>query len=236
MGEEVFRSGSLEMSATPLDGLATDLPWADVLTNQVLAVVSVALLLLVLPDFFRLLPDLLYSFDRTRGAAALEHSVSVARTRNLTAFCCVLPFCLTVDRHALWRPGFWSAIPAAWSAPALLGAMLLFLLFRRLCFLSMRPRRLGSEESDTLHHAPFNFFILLTILLLATSGIMSLLHCDAALIRTVLLWEAGVVWLFSLLRSGQFLAGHCNVFSTFLYLCGLEILPVALVVAVVLFF
>ena len=234
--EELFRSGTLEMSATPLDALAAGLPWREVLTNQVLAVAAVLLLLVALPDFFRLLPDLLFSFDRSRGAAVLEHSVSQARTRNLIALACVLPFCLVVDRYALWRPDLWKVIPAAWSAPAILGVMAVFLLVRELMYLILRPRRLGGEEADTLHHAPYNYFILLTVLLLATAGLLSLLNCDDALVRSVLLWETGIIWLVAVLRSGQFLAGHCNVFSTFLYLCGLEIVPVALVVAVVLFF
>ena len=234
--EDLFRSGTLEMSATPLDAMAVDLPWGEVLTNQVLAVIAVALLLVALPDFFRLLPDLLFSFDRSRGAAALEHSVSQARTRNLIALSCILPFCLAVDRYALWRPDFLTAVPAAWTAPAILGAAIVFLLFRELMYLLLRPRRLAGEEADTLHHAPYNYFILLTILVLATAGLLSLAGCGDAVVPRVLLWETAIVWLFAILRSGQFLAGHCNVFSTFLYLCGLEIVPVALVVAVVVFF
>ena len=148
--EELFRQGTLEMSATPLGDLAGAPAWGEILTNQLLAVLAVILLVAALPDFFRLLPDLLYSFDRSRGAAALEHSVGQARTRNLIALACTLPFCLIADRYALWRPDFWQAIPAAWSAPAALGGMAAFLLVREFFYLLARPRRLSGEESDTL--------------------------------------------------------------------------------------
>lgn len=228
--EELFRQGTLEMSSTPVGNPAAAAAWGDLLANQLLAVLAVVLLVVAMSDFFRLLPDLLYSFDRSRGAAALEHSIGQARTRNLLALFCILPFCLVADRYALWRPDFWQAVPAAWSAPATLGAMAAFLLVREIFYLVARPRRLGNEEADTLHHAPYNFFILLTLLMLVTVGVLTLLRSDDGFIRTLLLWETALVWLFSLIRSGQFLGSFCNVFSTFLYLCALEIIPAALLV------
>lgn len=228
--EELFRQGTLEMSATPVGDLAAAPAWGGLLSNQLLAVLAVVLLVAALPDFLRLLPDLLYSFDRSRGAAALEHSVGQARTRNLIALCCALPFSLTADRFALWRPGFWKAVPPSWSAPAALGGMAAFLLVREFFWLLARPRRLGKEESDTLHHAPYNYFILLTVLMLATVGILTLLHGKEDFIHRLLLWEAAAVWLVAIFRSGQILGTFCNVFSTFLYLCALEIIPAALMV------
>ena len=235
MIQELFRQGTLEMSATPVGDLAAVPAWSGLLANQLLAVLAVILLVVALPDFLRLLPDLLYSFDRTRGAAALEHSVGQARTRNLIALCFALPFCLVADRYALWRPGFWQAVPAEWSAPAALGGFAAFLLVRELFWLVARPRRLGGEESATLHHAPYNYFILLTILMLVTVGILNLTHTRDGVIHTLLLWETAVVWLVAIFRSGQFLGSFCNVFSTFLYLCALEIIPAALMVCAHLF-
>ena len=227
MAGELFRQGTLEMSATPVGDPAAAAAWGEILSNQILAVLAVGLLVVSLPDFFRLLPDLLFSFDRTRGAAALEHSVGQARTRNL--------ICLMADRYALWRPGLWQAVPAAWSAPAALAGMAAFLLVREFFFLVARPRRLGKEESDTLHHAPYNFFILLTLLMLSSVGILTLVRAGEGFIRTLLLWETAVVWLLAILRSGQFLSAFCNVFSTFLYLCALEMIPAALMVGAHLF-
>ena len=234
--EEVFRNGTLEMSASPVSGLAGETAWGDLLTNRILAVAAIVLLVLSLLDFFRLIPHLAYSFDRSRGAAELEHSVGIARTRNGFALILALPFCLLADRYALLRPAFWSRIPALWSAPAALGVLLLFLLVRSLCYAAFRPRRLGSEESATLKHQPYNHFILLTLLMLASAAAMTLFRAPDPLIRSVLRWETAVIFFFAIFRSGQFLDSQGLGFTTILYLCGLEILPAALLVAVVLFF
>ena len=236
MLEEVFKSGRLAMSASPATDLAGSAAWGDLLTNRILAVAAVFLLVLALPDLFRLAPHLLYSFDRSRGSAELEHSVGAARTRNVTALFFFLPFCLMLDRYALLRPGFWSYIPPLWSAPATLGLMTLYLLVRSLCYALFRPRRLGTEEFATLKHLPYNYFILMAVLSLITAGICTVLRVPDGLIRTLLYWEIGVLWFFTLIRSGQFLDGKGFGFTTFLYLCGLEIIPAALLVAVVMFF
>ena len=45
--EEVFKSGTLNMSASPMPVLGTEALWADVLTNRILAVVAVVLLVLL---------------------------------------------------------------------------------------------------------------------------------------------------------------------------------------------
>ena len=95
---------------------------------------------------------------------------------------------------------------------------------------------MDGEESDTLHHAPYNFFILLTILMLTSVGILTLVHGREEFIRKLLLWETAVVWLLAVIRSGQFLGSFCNVFSTFLYLCALELIPAALMVCAHMFF
>ena len=234
--EEVFKGGTLDMSASPIPGLEALPAWGDLLTNRILAVVAILLLLAGVPDLFRLAPHLLYGFDRSRGAAALEHSLGMARTRNLVAFACVLPFCLMADRYALMRPGFWAQIPEQWSAPATLGLLAGFLLVRAFAYLVGRPRRLSTEQYATLRHNPYNYFILLTGLMLVSAGVLSLVHLPDAVIRTVLWVEMAVIYLFALLRSGQILSSFGMGFPTFLYLCGLEIIPAALMVAVVKFF
>ncbi len=71
--------------------------------------------------------------------------------------------------------------------------------------------------------------------MLSSVGILTLVHAGEGFIRTLLLWEAAVVWLLAILRSGQFLSAFCNVFSTFLYLCALEMIPAALMVGAHLF-
>lgn len=235
-GEEVFRSGTLEMSGVPLDGLARTPVWADLTVNRVLCVIAVVLLVIDLLDYFRLVPHLIYSYDRSRGAEALEHSLGMARSRNTAALIFALPFCLLVDRYALMRPAFWSGIPAAWSAAAVIGMLAAFLLVRTLCYAFFRPRRLSGESFAALRHNLYNYFLLLVPLMLTTVGLLSVLQVPEAVLRSVLYAEIAAVWGFGLVRSGQILSAHGTGLSTFLYLCGLELLPAALLAAVVVFF
>ena len=232
-GEEIFRGGTLDMSAEPWPALAPGAVWTDFPTNRILACAAVLLLLLNLLDFFRIVPHLLYSYDRSRGAADLEHNMGLARSRNLTALCYLLPLCLVADRFALARPHFFDGISPTWTAPATIGLLLACLLVRRLCYLLFRPARLSGEEVSTLRHNIGNYIILLSILLLTTVGVCSVLRLPDAVVRSVLLWETAAVWLFNMVRSAQLLSAHVSGFSTILYLCGLEFLPAALLVTVV---
>ena len=234
--EDVFRSGTLEMSASPWESLAGNPAWSSVLTNRILAVVAVVLLVADLLDLFRLAPQLIYCYDRSRGAETLEHSLGMARSRNSAAFFLSLPLCLVADRYALFRPGVWSVIPPAWSAPATIGVLVVFLLLRRFCYLLLRPRRMGTESFDALRHNLYNYLFLLVPVILLTVAVSKAAGMADALTRSILLVETALAWGFALLRSGQILGAHCSGLSTFLYLCGLELLPAAaLVTADVLF-
>ncbi len=234
--DELFRSGTLEMSASPVEGAAEVFAWGDILTNRLLAVAAVVLLVVNLAGLFRLLPTLFFTFGHTRGAVALEHSLSMARLRNQTSLCFMLPFCLIADHYALLRPDFWSRIPPAWTAPALLGGLVAYVSIRAVAFSFWRPKQLGSEEYAALRRLPYNYFILLTLLILITRFLMPAFGLSDTVIHAALYVEIGFFWLVSLVRSIQFLSSYSVDFSTILYLCGLEILPAALVVATILMF
>lgn len=235
-GEELFHGGTLDMSAEPWPALTAGAAWTDVLTNRILACAAILLLLLNMLDLFRIAPHLIYSYDRSRGAADLEHNMGLARSRNLTALCYLLPLCLVADHFALARPRFFGGISPLWTAPATIGLILAFLLVRRLCYLLFRPARLSGEELSTLQHNIGNYIILLAVLTLTTVGLGAVFHLPDAVVRSILLWETAAVWLFNMVRSAQLLAARISGFSTFLYLCGLELIPAALLVTVVVLF
>ena len=234
--QELFRNGTLDMSAVPWGTLPDAPAWSDLLTNRILATVAVILLIINLPEFFRLVPQLLYCYDRPRGAVTLEHSLGMARSRNLTAICYALPVCIVADRFALMRPHFFAGIPGEWTAPALIALTVAFLLVRAFFQLLFRPRRMSHEIFATVRHNPYNYVILLALLMLLTVGVCTIFHVPDPVAGHILLGEIAAVFLFAIFRSVQILASCCSVFSTFLYLCGLELLPAALLVASVVYF
>lgn len=228
---ELFRQGRLEMSSAPLPELQTPAEWNDLLPNKIAIVLSVVLVLVYLKDIIRLIPPLLYALDRKRGGESLEYNVSAARMRNTVALIYTLPFCLIADYCGAYRPGFWSMVPPEWSSAATLGVMLAYFLLRRLCYAAIRPGKMSAESLATLKHSLYNYFIALVSVAVPTIGILPLFSVREDIISTVFLALTGLAFAFATVRAWQILKSRRSPLPTILYLCGLEILPAAAVVA-----
>ena len=228
---ELFRQGRLEMSSAPLPEFQTPAEWNNLLPNKIAIVLSVVLVLVYLKDIIRLIPPLLYALDRKRGGESLEYNVSAARMRNTVALIYTLPFCLIADYCGAYRPGFWSMVPPEWSSAATLGVMLAYFLLRRLCYAAIRPGKMSAESLATLKHSLYNYFIALGSVAVPTIGILPLFSVREDIISTVFLALTGPAFAFATVRAWQILKSRRSPLPTILYLCGLEILPAAAVVA-----
>lgn len=232
---DIFIQGKLEMSAVPVQEAAQTMLWNDFLLNRVLVVAAVLIGIAGLRDLLRLLPELLYCFSRPRASVSLEYNTSVVRMRNTAALISILPFCLLADRFGLFRPELWSAVPEEWSAPATVGVFLAYLLLRTVCSALIRPPRLSGTAADAVRRSPWNYFILLTLLMLLSVGLLYIFRPSDTVVRITLYAETALFFLLSLLRSGQILASGFSGLTTILYLCGLELLPAAALAACAVF-
>ena len=232
---DIFIQGKLEMSAVPVQEAAQAMLWDDFLLNRVLVAATVLIGIAGLRDLLRLLPELLYCFSRPRASVSLEYNTSVVRMRNTAALISILPFCLLADRFGLFRPELWSAVPEEWSAPATVGVFLAYLLLRTVCSALIRPPRLSGTAADAVRRSPWNYFILLTLLMLLTVGLLYIFRPSDTVVRITLYAETALLFLLSLLRSGQILASGFSGLTTILYLCGLELLPAAALAACAVF-
>ena len=232
---DIFIQGKLEMSAVPVQEAAQAMLWDDFLLNRVLVVAAVLIGIAGLRDLLKLLPELLYCFSRPRASVSLEYNTSVVRMRNTAALISILPFCLLADRFGLFRPELWSAVPEEWSAPATVGVFLAYLLLRTVCSALIRPPRLSGTAADAVRRSPWNYFILLTLLMLLTVGLLYIFRPSDTVVRITLYAETALFFLLSLLRSGQILASGFSGLTTILYLCGLELLPAAVLAACAVF-
>lgn len=232
---DIFIQGKLEMSAVPVQEAAQAMLWDDFLLNRVLVVAAVLIGIAGLRDLLRLLPELLYCFSRPRASVSLEYNTSVVRMRNTAALISILPFCLLADRFGLFRPELWSAVPEEWSAPATVGVFLAYLLLRTVCSALIRLPRLSGTAADAVRRSPWNYFILLTLLMLLTVGLLYIFRPSDTVVRISLYAETALFFLLSLLRSGQILASGFSGLTTILYLCGLELLPAAALAAYAVF-
>ena len=228
MLQDVFKSGRLLLPDTPPDAPA---PVEEVpLTGTLLVVASILLFFLILRSFLTVLPYLRDTVLRARGSAALENSVKVSRDRNLVAAVFLLPAVLLIFRYRLYDPSFLQGLGPDLRLGVIAGVFFGYLLLRFLLSRWARPRR-RYDDYQMAYRAGYTFFILLMMLLLATVGILYLAGVDDLVISRFLLVETGIVYLIYVLRRGQILSVSCNPLTTFLYLCGLELLPTGLLVA-----
>ena len=230
---DAFRIGELLLRTVPSGAGEVSAPVAP-LSVSILSVVFVVLMIVLMRSFIHLIPFIADSLLRARGSVALESSVRVSRDRNMVAMVMFLPMLLLSWRYRLYNPSFIAdAGPDA--RMGLIAAVFAgYLLLRLFMYVLLKPRR-RYEQFQVAHHATYTFFILLVILLLFTAGIMYVFGASDATIRLVLYLETAFVYLLFLLRRAQILSLSCNHLRTFLYLCGLEILPTAaLVVSAVL--
>ncbi|MBR0052602.1 MAG: hypothetical protein IJP73_01725 [Bacteroidales bacterium] len=228
MLQDVFKSGRLLLPDTPPEAPA---PVEEVpLTGTLLVVASILLFLLILRSFLTVLPYLRDTVLRARGSAALENSVKVSRDRNLVAAVFLLPAVLLIYRYRLYDPSFLQGVGPDIRLLVIAGVFFGYLLLRYLLSRWARPRR-RYDDYQMAYRAGYTFFILLMMLALATVGILYLAGVDDLIINRFLLIESGVIYLIYLLRRGQILSVSCNPLTTFLYLCGLELLPTGLLVA-----
>ena len=224
-----FTRGEIVLPQLPPDPVAS-LHWQDYTSNRILVVIAALVALLYITEILRLIPSLIQVLSRWKGALYLEHSVNMARSRNLSAMAVSVPVCLLADRFALYRPHWWSAISPEWSALLFIAIWGAFLLIRRGISFFVIPRNLDSDTRGAVKYTFNTFTILAAFLMLLAALAMRLFHAPDESIRTVLLVVAGFFYAISLLRTGQILGSHCGGFTTILYLCALEILPAGLLV------
>ena len=138
---------------------------------------------------------------------------------------CILPFCLIAARFNFFDMDFlesWN--PEIRTLPAI-GVFLAFMLLRFIIYKVIRPMHGSMETYRIAHRSAMNFFIPYTIFLLLTIALLRVCGTDPDTVRTVLLWETAAAYLLYLFTKMEILASSYGVLTTFLYLCGLELLP-----------
>jgi hypothetical protein len=224
----VFRSGELLLPTLPPETAEAAAPAGWLFPTLVLF--SVFLVMILLPNVFHAVPAVIRSFTRVRGTANLEGSVRTARDRNVTALVLLLPFVLVAGHAGIYTPDFLSETGADLRLALLCGVMAVYLTVRWLMYSLLRPRR-RYELFALARRSVWNTFILLCLVLLPLYGILVLAKVDPETVKLVILVIITVFYVIAFFRRGRILASFCNPLTTFLYLCGLELLPTGLLVA-----
>ena len=229
---KAFTSGTLEMSERFTEGyLEQPLAWTDLPVNTALLVLATLLLLISLRIFIGIAPMLLDSLTRWKACVNIDASVQLKNDRNTLAVIATLPMALVADRYHFFSAGILDIIPEEWSSLVTLGIIVVWLLIRHLCFYFCSLKAPRPETFRTAHKSFFNYWILATLLLTLTAGVIAFTDIPGEVGRTILLYELAVMYLIAILRKSQILLSYCGPLTTFLYLCALEFIPTGALIA-----
>ena len=195
-----------------------------------LAVFFTLLFLLNMKSFLKIFPSLWDCVVRWKGNLDLENSIQLSRSRNWIAAILFVPLCMLVYAFGMYSPDFISDMPQAFQLAAVTGVLLVYLLLRTFLNWQFEMHNYGTSVFTAANRSFYNYCIILFFLLFLTGGIFSVISHNEELVRTILLWETGLTYILYVIRRGQIFASYCNPFSTFLYLCSLELLPTAALV------
>lgn len=194
---------------------------------KILITLTVLLVLSQLGSIFHVLPLVAGSLFRPLSAMSLENNVRVARERNVTALILLVPAILIIGRWKVWNPAFLEGFSQNAALGILAAVAVGWIILRRLIALWLRPRRRPDVYRCAVNGA-LSFFILGMLLALAGIGLMVLFKANDNVVRYFLIITAGAFYLLYLLHKVQILSLSCSALRTFLYLCTLEFLPLAI--------
>lgn len=232
--EEAFKAGYLQMPTVPTADFQTTYPWAEYPVNTILVVASIVFFLFVLDSFLHCAPYVFRCCTMPRDNFRIEDSVPLVRSRNWTFFSTLLPFSLIASRYGFFDLDLIMEQPAEWKSLLVYAFFLLFILLRYIIYKIATPIRGNLEPYRVAHRSAMNFFIVYTILMLVTTAVLKLLNVDLSTAQQVFLWETAIIYILYLLVKTQIFASSYGLLRTFLYLCGLELLPAAALVAAIL--
>ena len=176
-------------------------------------------------------------FIRWKECVNLENSLRLRTNRNIVATYFLTLLCLIAARYRLWAPSFADGFAPFPFLALTFGVVVGYLLLRMVLAHGLKPRDSRRKGNYTVAIREFyTYTIGAGLLLSVTTGILSLCGTADELIRTVLIWEIAAVYLVHFIRKGQILGSSMPLFSTFLYLCALELIPTAALVAAALWF
>ena len=207
------------------DRQSTDM-YGDMIADGIIALMA-AVFIIFMKGILNVMPMVLGSLFRWKENLNIEDSVKMCRERNRFALILFPAFCVTTARYGVWSPSFIGDSGLLTSIPVTAAALVVFLLVRGLLIKIMRPSGMNGKTWKAANDALYTYFITSAILVLATAGAMSFAGCTDHAVKMAIVYECAAVWLVFLFRKMQIFKNSCSLFSAILYLCTLEILPMA---------
>ena len=229
--QQAFKTSTLQLETHPVEHPVQDRPWQAEPVNSTAAVFFIVLVMLNIRNFMEVVPAAAQTLWRWRANFKLESSVHLARARNICAVLCCIPFCMTANRYAFYAPDYLKSVPSWADMPLTVAVGLGYFLLRLFLAWQLEPRSRNREAYKVSNRAYFSMFVIQAIAILLTGMLLSMFGMDAVIIRKLYWIELAFFYGVFLIRKCQILSTFCNPFTTFLYLCALELLPTGLLAA-----
>ena len=181
-----------------------------------------------IPRFQRMIPYVVGSMFRWKATMWIDESVPLSRDRNLLFAVCVLPLCLIGSKYYLYAPEFLQGLAHWQYTLALVGVVVGILLYKTL-FTRIFSRRLGDGVWIVFYN-DFNRFIIVAVAFMFLGGLLPLVKVLVPTVRTMLFAVYAVAFASFFYKNWQILSWKGLRFKAILYLCGLELVPLVLLV------
>lgn len=230
--EEAFKTGALMMPEDVTQAAATlERVWSSWPLNSWLIVISALLIAFNLGNFYRIGEHLAKGMTRWRWNNTIEASIQVSRTRDTLALLMVIPACLIISRYEIFSADAMRLCPEKWRTGAVIGVFILWAVLRLVISRTLAARLRSSGNFETAFKYDRTFFIVLVAVILAVVGVCAVFDVPDSAVRRCMAIVAVVMYLVFIFNKGEILSSSFHPFTTFLYLCTLEFLPLGLLIA-----
>lgn len=230
--DSAFTSGhkayASEMTSDRCQGF-TSPDTGEQISDAILVIMTV-IFIIYIRKAIDILPQTAGCMLRWKENLNLEFNVRSSRERNRMAAILYPTACVMIYRYGIAATDAAAMIHPAAMLAAIAGAIALFLALRMILFRLMKPSGTSSRLWDTSRRALYTYFIPAAVLSIVSSGIMEIAGAGKEAIGTAVIYITAFVWIIFLARQLQIFRNSCSLFSAILYLCTLEILPMAFLV------
>ena len=201
------------------------MPTLDHPLTAALAALSCVAIMLSLQRFLEMLPVLWECAVRWKSNVELEDSLQLSRSRNYLAAILIVPDLLITARFQLYSPRSIQGLHAGWALAALAGVFLAYILFRAFLDWQLETESYGSKFFTAANRSFLNFFVLASVLLLALAGFSAVAGLGLQASKRLILIALTLTYFWFVFKRTQIFSSASKPLTTFLYLCGLELIP-----------
>lgn len=203
---------------------------------EIISLASLILIIVMLRRIVDTFPHIILCATRWKENINLEENVSMKRSRDFIAAALIIPFCLIINKNHTFTFHFMKGMSEEASFGVVIGTFAAYYFFRLFTVNTFIPRKKNRDSNNAACNCDRTFFIILAIVLLVAEWIMSLTDMSREMTNNTMLWVSSAIYLLFIIRKFQIFQSSYSIFTSFLYLCALEIIPTGtLVVSAIIF-